>query len=463
MLKINLTLYRDELIMRDSLKVFFFYLCAFWFITQGTLYAQNQTGAFNKIRVAVLDFEGKGISAMEASVLTDRLRSNLVETGVFDVIERGKMEEIFEEMELQLSGCISSECAVQVGQVLGVSRMITGTIGKFGKTYTIDVRVIDIETSRIIEAIPLDYTGELEGLLGEIRKVAFRLSGKEAEPTRTPAIATPTPSKVEEAVASLTLTTVPTGATVYIDGIKLGLTPTTLDEVRTGKHDLKFTKSGYIDDERDITVEPGERKVVRVDLERLNVIDIVSNPRRAEVYIDEELKGQTPVNVKLRSGTYTFRLERKGYEKWEKSIKVNRDFKHNVKLLKLISVQLLSEPIDAEVYMNNKFMGRTPTLTTIPEGRYSFIFRKDNYIEVVQQKEIRRPTTVNAKMKMTDEYKKILAAQSGKSSLPWFKIMGGTVLAGGAAAAALILSGAAADEPTTGGGDEIGTPPAPPN
>ena len=372
------------------------------------------------------------------------------------------MEEIFEEMELQLSGCISSECAVQVGQVLGVSRMITGTIGKFGKTYTIDVRVIDIETSRIIEAIPLDYTGELEGLLGEIRKVAFRLSGKEVEPTRTP-----TPSKVEEAVASLTLTTVPVGATVYIDGINLGLTPTTLDEIRTGKHDLKFTKSGYVDDERDVTVEPGERKVVRVDLERLNVIDIVSNPRGAEVYIDEELKGQTPVNVKLRSGTYTFRLERKGYEKWEKSIIVNRDFKHDVKLLKLIPVQLLSEPIDAEVYMNNKFMGRTPTLMTIPEGKYTFIFRKDNYIEVVQQKDIRRQTTVNAKMKLTVEHKKLLASQSGKKSLPWFKIMGGTVLAGGAAVAVLILGGAAADEPPIGGngGDDtdIGAPPAPPN
>ena len=85
---------------------------------------------------------------MEASVLTDRLRSNLVETGVFDVVERGKMEEIFEEVELQLSGCISSECAVQVGQMLGVSRMITGKIGKFGKTYTIDVRVIDIKKSK---------------------------------------------------------------------------------------------------------------------------------------------------------------------------------------------------------------------------------------------------------------------------------------------------------------------------
>ena len=100
----------------------------------------------------------------------------------------------------------------------------------------------------------------------------------------------------------------------------------------------------------------------------------------------------------------------------------------------MIPVQLLSEPIDAEVYMNNKFMGRTPTLTTVPEGKYSFIFRKENYIEVFKEKDIRNQTTVNAKMKMTGEYKKLLAAQSGKSPFPWIKFVGGVVLAGGAAA-----------------------------
>ncbi|MCH7820175.1 MAG: hypothetical protein IIB40_11565 [Candidatus Marinimicrobia bacterium] len=180
--------------MRDSLKaMLFFHLCVFWFMTQGTLYAQNQESGVDKIRVAVLDFEGKGISSMEASVLTDRLRSNLVETGVFDVVERGKMNEILGEQNFQMSGCISSECAVEVGQLLGVSRMITGGIGKIGNTYTLDVRVIDIETSRILEAIPLDYTGAIDGLLGEIRKIAFRLSGKEVEPTPPPTVVTPTP------------------------------------------------------------------------------------------------------------------------------------------------------------------------------------------------------------------------------------------------------------------------------
>ena len=449
--------------IRDSLKAIFFFVCAFWFMLQGTLYAQIQESASDKIPIAVLDFEGKGISQLEASTLTDRLRSYLVEAGNFAVVERGKMDAVLKEQGFQLTGCVSSECAVEVGQLLGVRRMITGGIGKIGKTFTLDARVIDIESGQIIETASLDFSGEIDGLLGEIRKIALKLSGKDEEP---PPPLPVTPKKVEEALARLTLATVPIGATVFIDGIKLGLTPTTLDEVRTGKHSLRFTKPGYIDDERDITVEPGERKVVTVTLERLNVIEIASIPRGATVYIDEELKGQTPVKVNLRSGTYTFKLVREGYENWEKSLKIIRDFKQNVKLLKMISVQLLSVPIDAEVYMNNKFMGRTPTLTTVPEGRYSFIFRKDNYIEVVQEKDIRRQTTVNAKMKMTNEYKKLLAAESGKSPTPWLKILGGILLAGGAAGAAVVSGGAGngggVELPDTDDADGIGRPPDPP-
>ena len=76
MLKIKSLPSKVRSFMRDSLKaIFFFYVCAFWFINHGILYAQIQKNGGDKIPVAVLEFEGKGISQMEASTLTDRLRS----------------------------------------------------------------------------------------------------------------------------------------------------------------------------------------------------------------------------------------------------------------------------------------------------------------------------------------------------------------------------------------------------
>ncbi len=127
--------------------------------------------------VAVLDLEGRGISAIEASTLTDRMRTELVKTGAVIVVERGQMQTIMSEQDFQLTGCTSDECAVQIGQILGVTQMYTGSIGKIGSTYTVDVRVIDVETGTIFNSLSRDYRGEVDGLLREIERLSWDLVG----------------------------------------------------------------------------------------------------------------------------------------------------------------------------------------------------------------------------------------------------------------------------------------------
>lgn len=127
--------------------------------------------------IAVLDMEGRGISAMEASTLTDRMRTELVNTGAVTVVERGQMQSVLSEQDFQLTGCTSDECAVQIGQMLGVTKMYTGSIGKIGSTYTVDVRVIDVETGAIIRTMKRDYRGEVDGLIKEIERLSWDLVG----------------------------------------------------------------------------------------------------------------------------------------------------------------------------------------------------------------------------------------------------------------------------------------------
>ena len=57
--------------------------------------------------VAVIPLDAKGVSEIEASVLTERLALELFRTGRFTVLERGKMDEILTEQDFQLSGCVS--------------------------------------------------------------------------------------------------------------------------------------------------------------------------------------------------------------------------------------------------------------------------------------------------------------------------------------------------------------------
>ena len=126
---------------------------------------------------AVIDLEGRGISTIEAQTLTDRMRSELVKTGAVTVVERGQMQQILGEQDFQLTGCTSDECAVEIGQMLGVTKMVAGSIGKIGSTYTVDLRNIDVATGAILTTMTRNYRGEIDGLLTQIERISWELVG----------------------------------------------------------------------------------------------------------------------------------------------------------------------------------------------------------------------------------------------------------------------------------------------
>jgi len=133
--------------------------------------------AQTKPTAAVLDFEGSGITNQEAQVLTQRLGSELVNTGALIMVERNQMSEIMEEQGFQQSGCTSAECAAEIGALLGVQKMITGSFGKIGNTYTIEARMFAVETGQTQKTVSKTYKGEVDGLLPQIQIVAWELVG----------------------------------------------------------------------------------------------------------------------------------------------------------------------------------------------------------------------------------------------------------------------------------------------
>ena len=126
---------------------------------------------------AVVDLEGRGISALEAATLTDRMRSELVKTGAVTVVERGQMQQILSEQDFQMTGCTSDECAVEIGQMLGVTKMVAGSIGKIGSTFTVDLRIIQVGTGAIENTMTRDYRGEIDGLITQIEHISWELVG----------------------------------------------------------------------------------------------------------------------------------------------------------------------------------------------------------------------------------------------------------------------------------------------
>jgi hypothetical protein len=75
------------------------------------------------------------------------------------------MNEILKEQGFQMTGCTSSECAVEAGKILNVAKMVGGSIGKIGTTYTLDLRIIDVATGKIESISTVDTPEPIDNVL----------------------------------------------------------------------------------------------------------------------------------------------------------------------------------------------------------------------------------------------------------------------------------------------------------
>jgi TolB-like protein len=143
--------------------------------------------AGSDITLAVYDLEGQAVAESDARILSDRLRAELVSTGLM-VLERSRMEDILQEQGFQQSDvCSDQSCMVKIGELLGVTRMVAGTVGKTGGTLTLSIRVVDVNNGRILTTVTNDCRCTMEEMLKSItretaRKLAAELTGQAYQP-----------------------------------------------------------------------------------------------------------------------------------------------------------------------------------------------------------------------------------------------------------------------------------------
>ena len=75
-----------------------------------------------------------------------------------------------------------------------------------------------------------------------------------------------TANEGEEARAALSVVSDPVGAAVYIDGVSHGVTPLEIDALDVGEHRVTFLKDNYLENSRIVTLKPGQKESVSVEL-----------------------------------------------------------------------------------------------------------------------------------------------------------------------------------------------------
>ncbi|MBF0431587.1 MAG: PEGA domain-containing protein [Fibrobacteria bacterium] len=118
------------------------------------------------INIAVMDLKSMGVKEHVSLLLAEKLRSELFATGQFSVMNREDMTKVLEEQSFQQSDhCETMECMAEMGKMLGVSNIISGSIGQLGKTYSLTLKMVNIESAKNEKIINLNKKCEEDELI----------------------------------------------------------------------------------------------------------------------------------------------------------------------------------------------------------------------------------------------------------------------------------------------------------
>ncbi|MEE9166397.1 MAG: DUF5683 domain-containing protein [Candidatus Neomarinimicrobiota bacterium] len=125
--------------------------------------------------VAVINFPALGISQLEVDSLTNRFRDTVEGSGDVPLMEKERMMEILNKESIQPKGCSSVWCAVELGEQLGVARVVIGFIQKEENRYALRAQLVSVGTGNLENSRESEYVGAEKSLGTEIEVLAYEL------------------------------------------------------------------------------------------------------------------------------------------------------------------------------------------------------------------------------------------------------------------------------------------------
>ena len=112
-------------------------------------------------------------------------------------------------------------------------------------------------------------------------------------------------------------------------------------------------------------------------------LEIKSNVKDAEVLINQKSVGAAPITVTVESGETTIRLKKAGYKDYITKLALESGDRKvltaNLKAIASVTLEVSANIDGAEVFLNNKLIGKTPLTKKITPGTAKVSVRMEGY------------------------------------------------------------------------------------
>ena len=174
------------------------------------------------------------------------------------------MSEILTEQGFQQTGCTTDECAVKIGELLGVKFLITGSLGKLESLYTLNLKMIDVETGKIRYKYSYDCDCSSKELLisGLKNAVQGGFGAKEVASIKDSNV-----SSTKTMSSLIVIKSTPQNARVHLGGKYVGKTPLSLADYKKGNYSMMVLLPGFKTYRSNIKIT-GKSEDIQIKLEK---------------------------------------------------------------------------------------------------------------------------------------------------------------------------------------------------
>lgn len=152
-----------------------------------------------------------------------------------------------------------------------------------------------------------------------------------------------------------------------------------------GDYSLSARRAGYQDLQAAFTVTDADQQTFRFDLKRLpGKLSLVSDPPSAEVFVDDNARGVTPLaDLELATGSHRLLLRAPRYQAYEAEVIVEGGGVAQTVSAKLepgwAPVSIASSPAGAEILVDGAVVGRTPQTIEVGAGNHELNLKLAGY------------------------------------------------------------------------------------
>ncbi len=210
-------------------------------------------------RVAIWRIDPLGDLSPEIVARLESLLTQEMGRIVADIVPSIKSRQVQRKYR-RLRKCQGADrCLAQIGRRLSARFIVAGTLASLGQDYVVRLKMVNTRTSKTVRGIAEVLSGQKDQLIEAVRVAAYRLLAP------------------EKLTGSLQVLVNIAGATIYMDGKRVGVSPLrhALSKLAVKKHTLRITHPDHLDFIRKVKVRFQKTSIVRVKLKRPKIL-----PRR---------------------------------------------------------------------------------------------------------------------------------------------------------------------------------------